>query len=78
MTLAGILRGAAYMSWEALLGNFLLEFSILSPSLEFLIMPLPSLTARAEDQRAGPSAAAWGGWGAHSGLHLPLPPRSSL
>lgn len=48
------------MSQEVLLGDFLLELSIISPSLEFLMMPPPTLTARAKNQKAGPSAAAQG------------------
>lgn len=40
MTLPGILRGPAQMSWEVLIGGFLLELSIISPFLEFLSIPL--------------------------------------
>ena len=65
------------MSWEVLVGGFLLELSIISPFLEFLSIPLTQ-TPRAQNQRAGPSAAAQGGRGVDSGLRLPPPPGFSL
>lgn len=46
------------MSYKVLAGDFLLELSIISAFLEFLISLALTLTLRAAKQKAGPSAAA--------------------
>lgn len=75
MTLLGILREAAQRSWEVLTADFLLELSIISPFLEFLIIPPPP---HSNSQNPEPEGCPGVGVGGHSGLHLPPLPRFAL
>lgn len=62
------------MSQKVLVGDFLLELPMISPFLEFLIIPLPlPLTPRAEKQKGSPISCCPGMGRGFTGVFISLP-----